>query len=169
MQTAFAFPWWRAVVREYAPAARLADGHYSRQSIGAKGFIPPGRCIVLWHEGRRGDAVWGCVLNRFRGLWRWRNTIFRNLSGVRSSVLVAAATDTTYTLWIAKYGALPSVPLRTEIDIEATRVRRSSSSSPGHCYLMAGWSKVRDVPRGHGRSAKVELEAPKPWGSKLAV
>jgi hypothetical protein len=30
------------------PRARvLADRHYNRQSIGAPGFVPPGRCLVL--------------------------------------------------------------------------------------------------------------------------
>lgn len=42
---------WRA-----DPSARvIADGHYTRQSIGADQFVPPGRCVVLVIPG---DAYW---------------------------------------------------------------------------------------------------------------
>lgn len=103
--------------------------------------------------------MWGVVHNVFRGARRWRNSIFRNLSGTLSSDLIESATVITYEHWSLLY-AWPSVPLRTEVDIEATRARRSKQSPPGKCYLAAGWSFVRDIPRGHGRPAKVELEAP---------
>ncbi len=58
--------------------------------------------------------------------------------------------------------ALEAIALRTEIDVEATSGRRSKRSSPGHCYQKAGWRHVRDIAAGHGRSAKIELEAPPP-------
>lgn len=39
------------------PVARvLADRHYSRQTPGATGFVPPGRCLVL--ITRPTDAFW---------------------------------------------------------------------------------------------------------------
>lgn len=34
---------WRADPR----ARELADRHYNRQKVGAKQFVPPGRCLVL--------------------------------------------------------------------------------------------------------------------------
>lgn len=150
---------WSEAPREDSIGAELADGHYSRQTVGADGFLASGRCLVLVAANRR--AVWGVVFGIFREVWRWRNSIFRNdKSGVLSSLLIERATSLTYRRWREKYGALPSVPLRTEVDIEATRARRSKKSEPGKCYLEAGWTKVRDIPAGHGRSAKVELEAP---------
>ena len=177
---------WSIAPREDSLAAELADRHYSRQTAGAHGFLAAGRCVVLYHRGPRGAAAWGVVYGVFREVWRWRNTIFRNESGTLSSALIKAATEATYIEWERKYGALPHVwsaiafepwlhvatgvqvvvgpvpvPLRTEVDIEATRARRSKRHEPGHCYLMAGWRKVREIPRSHGRSAKVELEAPR--------
>jgi hypothetical protein len=38
---------WHLTHRCDVRAARLADKHYTRQSIGAVGFMPPGRCLVL--------------------------------------------------------------------------------------------------------------------------
>jgi hypothetical protein len=155
-------PLWR-VVSDKAPfAARFADPHYSRQKPGSPQYLAPGQHLALWHETPTGCALWGVVLNFFQGELRWRNTIFRNeKSGTLSSVLVEHATATTYAEWRARFGGLPHVPFRTEIDVEATRARRSRRHAPGHCYLMAGWTHVRDIPPGHGRSAKVELEAPR--------
>ena len=120
------------------------------------GYMPPGQCVAFVHRGSRGHAVWGVVFNVFREVWRWRNTIFRNESGT----LIIDATAQTYEEWKKEYGKLPDVPLRTEVEIDATADRRSSRNPPGYCYLVAGWVKVRDMPAGHGRPAKVELEAP---------
>jgi len=47
--------WWLS--HRCDPKAReLADRHYSRQSIGAVGFVPPGRCLVLVTKPT--DAYW---------------------------------------------------------------------------------------------------------------
>jgi hypothetical protein len=151
-------PLWSIAPREDSLGAELADGHYSRQTPGADGFLAPGESLVLVHQGPIGRAVWGVVHNVFKGVQRWRNTIFRNVSGTLSSSLIESATLVTFEHWSTIY-TVPSIPLRTEVDIDATALRQSVWNQPGHCYLMAGWRKVRDIPRGHGRSAKVELEA----------
>lgn len=158
---------WSIAPRDDSLVAELVDGqngkppHYSRQTPGAHGFLAPGRSLVLHHNGPRGAAAWGVVYNMdSTGAMRWRNSIFRNESGTLSSSLIAAATSVTYVVWVDKYGALPEQPLRTEVQVAATAARRSRNHEPGHCYLMAGWRKVRDIPSGHGRPAKVELEAP---------
>lgn len=154
-------PLWLRVTKWDARAASLADRHYSRQTVGASQVLPPGKTLLLLTADAR--AVWGVVLNMDpTGRVRWRNSIFRNESRARSSALIRAATSTTYALWHARYGALPEVSLTTEVDIEATRARRGRRRPPGYCYLKAGWRKVRDIPAGHGRSAKVELMAPDP-------
>ena len=38
--------WWRSW-RADPSARRIADGHYTRQKVGADQFVPPGRCVVL--------------------------------------------------------------------------------------------------------------------------
>lgn len=153
---------WIPVAREDSLAAEIADRHYSRQTPGAHGFMPPGRCVVFVHVGREGLALWGVVLNLDPvGTLRWRNTIFRNESDSLSSQLVESATFATYLEWTKKYGALPDVALTTEIDIKATERRRSRWVEPGHCYRMAGWREVARRGREHGRPAIVVLEAPR--------
>jgi len=144
-----------------SPAAReLADRHPSRQTPGARGFIPPGWRILLRCADRRGSAIWSACRNVFRRVWRWRNTIFRNETSMLSSDLVRAATVATYAEWIARYRDLPVEPLTTEIDVDATAPRRSRRHEPGHCYLVAGWTFVREVPPGHGRGLVHVLAAP---------
>ena len=150
---------WRHVPVEYAPARELADRHYSRQTVGAKGILPGGWRFLLWHDP---GAVWGVCRNRFRGRWRWRNTIFRNESSTLSSDLVIAATRLTYELWLQRYKGLPPERLTSEIDIAATRRRRSRKHPPGYCYLMAGWEHLYDLDPGHGRPARAVWAAPLP-------
>ena len=75
--------------------------------------------------------------------------MFRNLGRELSSSLIRTATNETYRRWVDRYGALPDVPLRTEID-----VRKVRSSNPGYCYKCAGW---RD---GHMVRGKLYLYAP---------
>lgn len=153
---------WADVTRYDSIAAELADGHYSRQSPGDDQYLAPGQSVAYVHRGSIGRAVWGVVYNVFRDVWRWRNSIFRNVSGTLSSALIEAATARTYRDWLVKYGALPDVPLTTEVDIEATDARRSKHHDPGHCYAMAGWTWVRSTLDGHGRSRKAIYEAPAP-------
>jgi hypothetical protein len=45
---------WRVSYRNDDEARPMADRHYNRQKIGAPGFVPPGRCLVLVTEG----ALW---------------------------------------------------------------------------------------------------------------
>lgn len=152
---------WIPVGREDSLAAEIADRHYSRQTPGSHGFMPPGKCVAFIHVGIKGAALWSAVLNLDPiGELRWRNTIFRNESDSLSSQLIIMATRATYLEWTLRYSDLPSVPLRTEVDIKATEHRRSRTVQPGHCYRMAGWREVREIPASHGRPAKVELEAP---------
>ena len=112
------------------------------------------------HQDGGGAAAWTAVLNVFRSVVRWRNTLFRNESSELSSRLVAACTLATYQNWIEPYGALPDVRLTTEVDIDATRARRSTRHEPGHCYREAGWVEIARTPKAHGRPAKVVLAAP---------
>jgi len=155
---------WSHVPIEHPPAQQLADRHYSRQTVGSKGFIPAGRRFLLWHDGPIGAAIWAVCLNLDpMGALRWRNTIFRNESGTLSSGLIIAAVAQTYELWTRRYRELPSVPLTTEIAIEEPSGRRSKRHQPGHCYLIAGWREIRrTAPPLHGRPMVAVLQAPAP-------
>lgn len=154
---------WNHIPIEDPQAREVYDRHYSRQTPGANGILAPGERFLLWHEDDAGKpAIWGVVRNYFRDAWRWRNSIFRNESSTLSSDLIKAATDTTYHLWQRRYLKLPDEPLTTEIDIEATRARRSKRAAAGVCYFHAGWTWLRDTPREHGRSPKSIWQAPRP-------
>lgn len=150
---------WIVVDKFDHGGALLADRHYSRQTIGSPQYMAPGQTLVLVTAAR--DALWGVVFNVFRKVWRWRNSIFRNESARRSSELIVEATKLTHERWLDKYGVLPSVDLTTEIDIEATRARRSRNHKPGHCYRCAGWRELEVLPAAHGRPARVRLAAPR--------
>ncbi len=154
---------WSHVPIEDPRGRELADRHYSRQTRGAKGYVGPGERFAFLHEDDRGGrALWAiCRSLDPVGVMQWRNSIFRNESTTRSSSLICHAVLTTYEVWQRRYLAIPPEDLTTEIDIEATAKRRSKGSPPGICYLHAGWAVVREVPRGHGRSAKVVLRAPR--------
>ena len=118
-------------------AVVLADRHYSRQSHGAPQILPPGQTFLLCTP--LGDAVWGVCANLDpAGAERWRCTIFRNESSVLSSDMIREATRRTYAWWRGHYGALPRVPLTTEVD--SSKVRRKRD--PGRCFLRAGWRFV---------------------------
>lgn len=143
---------WRQVRRMDPRARDLADRHYSRQTVGAVDFMPPGRTFVLLTDDAL--AVWGVVDNLDPvGGRHLRCTIFRNEGPRRSSDLVRVATALTLARWGRRWPGHP--PLRTEVD--AGKVRRKRD--PGRCFLRAGW---RVIGESAGRRALVVLEAPTP-------
>ncbi len=137
---AFDLGLWRRVKRCDVRARELADRHYSRQTVGARDFMANGRTLVLLTGDAR--AVWGVIENLDpKGGHRWRCSIFRNEGSVLSSLLVREATLRTYEYWRRHYGALPSVPLTTEIDPAEVRRKRD----PGRCFRKAGWRFEREA------------------------
>lgn len=148
---------WERVARCDVRARELADRHYSRQSTGARDFMGPGRLIVMMTPCSR--AVWGAIENLDPvGRTRWRCSIFRNEGAGRSSDLIRSATSFTFAWWRSKYGRLPSVPLTTEIDADATAARRGKRHTPGWCFIQAGWRYIGIV--GGSRRPLHVLEAP---------
>jgi hypothetical protein len=118
-------------------ARPLADRHYNRQHIGAPGFVPPGRCLVLLIPGA---ALWVTswpyaeyVKHRWGGAWV--NSLFRNEAPdrFRSSELIREACAAT----VDYYGAPPDLGMVTFIDTKKTRHKRD----PGRCYLKAGFRR----------------------------
>lgn len=150
---------WRRISVEDPRGRELADRHYSRQKVGARGYMPPGQRIALWTPG----AIWGACYNVDPlGTWRWRNTIFRNESPWLTSALVLTATWTTYDEWELEYGKLLEEKLTTEVDVDATADRRSRSARPGRCYEAAGWSFVEIRQRAKRKQRHAILTAPDP-------
>lgn len=113
----------------------FVDDHYSRQTPGSDQILPPGETLLL--QASAGIAVWGVVHNFDPGqddTKRWRCSIFRNVGGGLSSLLIMEATAMTLDYWPRHYG-WPSVPLTTEVDPNKTRRKRD----PGRCFRRAGW------------------------------
>ncbi|MCZ6807115.1 MAG: hypothetical protein O7F08_09195 [Deltaproteobacteria bacterium] len=127
---------WRLAYRNDPEGRELADRHYNRQSIGAPGFVPPGRCIVLVTECAR--AVWTTswpfaeyVKHEWAGAWV--NSLFRNEGAGLSSELILEAVAATRYIW-------PDVPdLGLVTFVDASKVR---SSNPGCCYKHAGFTRI---------------------------
>lgn len=123
-------------------AARLADGHYSRRTIGSPQFMPPGQTLVLLTPDQRAVFGWwrphpdsGIVaMNKLDG---WTCTIFRNDgTGVLSSDLILRAEAEL----AAHYDCGPDGMLTYVWD------RKVASPNPGYCFKWAGWVAI-------GRSA----------------
>ena len=121
---------WRA-----DPLARaIADRHYNRQKVGAKQFVPPGRCLVL--RTREADALWitswpfaEYVKHAWAGAWVC--SAFRNESEHLSSELIREAVAAT--VW--RYGEAPPQGFVTFVDTSKVRRKRDW----GRCYRKAGW------------------------------
>ena len=128
---------WRSSYRCDPVGRELADRHYNRQTIGAPGFVPPGRCFVL--TALDGNAVWVTswpfaeyVLHAWAGAWV--NSLFRNEGAGLSSDLIRQAVACTRWYW-------PEVPpLGMVTFVDASKVRRKRD--PGRCYIKAGFKHV---------------------------
>jgi hypothetical protein len=133
-------PW--TVVGKFTPAgARLADGHYSRRTIGSPQFMPPGQTLVLltpdcravfgwWRPDPRSGIV---AMNKLDG---WTCTIFRNTGAGLSSELILAAESEL----MGRYECGPDGLLTYVWDAKV------ASRNPGYCFKVAGWKAI-------GRSA----------------
>jgi hypothetical protein len=142
-----AMPWVRTS-RADARAAALADRHYSRKTVGAAQFVPPGRCLVLLTEAA--DALWVSswpytqyVKHAWAGAWLC--SLFRNESAYLSSDLIRWAVSATCFLW----GPAPEQGIITFVD--PTKVRKKRDW--GRCYRRAGWQQV-----GYTRNGLVVLQ-----------
>jgi len=115
----------------------LADRHYSRKTIGAPQFTPPGRKVVLATAAR--DAYWTTswpYAEYVRHSWpgAWLCSAFRNESPHLSSELIREAVAATLAVW-------PDAPaLRMVTFVDAAKVRHKRD--PGRCFLRAGFHRV---------------------------
>lgn len=130
----------------------LADRHYNRQTPGARGFAPPGRCLVL--KTQACDAFWitswpyaQYVKHAWPGAWIC--SAFRNEGPLLSSFLIHEALQATH----AYYGAPPAIGIVTFVDPTKTKRKRD----PGRCFRKAGFH-----PAGKTVGGLVALWMP-PW------
>lgn len=159
--------WWRSW-RDDPRARALADRHYNRQRVGASGFVPPGRCLVLITEDA--GAVWVTSWPRaeyVQHAWAgaWINSLFRREAGPLASDLITEAVAATR----AAFGDPPPLGIVTFVDGAAVRHKRD----PGRCYRHAGWSPAgRTVWRGYHawQLLPERMPAPEPaLGAQLAL
>ena len=125
---------WCVSHRADPRAVPLADRHYTRQSVGAPQFVPPGRCLVLLAPDA--DALWVTSWPRpeyVKHAWpgAWVCSLFRNEGPVLSSELVREAVAVTRWFWLR----VPELGMVTFVDPTKTRRKRD----PGRCFRMAGF------------------------------
>lgn len=126
---------WRADPR----VRRVADRHYNRQKIGAKQFVPPGRCLVLRtvDDGAAWITSWP-LAEYVKHAWpgAWINSLFRNERRdlYLSSDLIRQAVSAT----LARFGEAPPIGMVSFVDDAEVRRKRD----PGRCFLRAGFKHV---------------------------
>lgn len=152
---------WALSWRTDVDARRLADRHYNRQKIGAAGFVPPGRCLVLKSADRRAFWVTSWPFAEYvRHQWAgaWVCSAFRNEGSIAPDGTVALASDmiraaVACTIW--KWPDPPSVSteqgnIAMVTFVDADKVRRSRT--PGRCYIKAGFRRI-----GHTQGGLIAL------------
>lgn len=128
---------WRLSWRADPAVAALADRHYSRKTVGAAQFAPPGPILVLRSADR--TAAWislwpkaEFVLHEWGGAWM--NTLFRNEGDGLSSDMIEHAVAHTRAQW----PDVPDLGMVTLIDAAKVRHKRD----PGRCYIRAGFRRA---------------------------
>lgn len=129
---------------------RLADRHYSRQTIGASSFTRPGYNLVLTLENHSAVFVWfrpkwesGIKgTERKDGLRAIECTLFHNKSKILSSLLIIDAVACLLTWEYALNTQWPD-GIITAVNELYTRKQRSNKSQPGQCFIHAGWKSLQ--------------------------
>jgi hypothetical protein len=157
---------WQRSNRFDPAVARLADEHYSRQTIGSRQFTPPGQPIVLYIPGPQWPFKAGAGFvwwrphpekaRRYDGYdgW-WECTLFRNTLPLKSSELIKEALVWADAEWgkppfgydtYVKPSALPGIKVRGEKVF-------------GWCFRKAGWIDKGQWTK-DGKKLRLFLEAP---------
>lgn len=122
-------------VQKFTPtAAKLADGHYSRRTVGSPQFMPPGQTLVLMTPDELAVFGWwrphpGSGIRAMNGLDGWTCTIFRNTGPHLSSDLILEAER----VLLDRYDCGPDGLITYVWD------RKVRSVNPGYCFKIAGW------------------------------
>lgn len=125
---------WRSSWRADPAAREIADRHYNRQKVGAKQFVPPGRCVVLVIPKQAFWITSWPFAEYVKHAWAgaWVCSAFRNERRDLhlSSELIREALAATRAVWDP-----PSLGMITFVDRDKTKPKRD----PGRCYLRAGF------------------------------
>jgi len=144
---------WHLSNRGDVRAQRLADAHYSRQTAGARQFMPPGKTLVLVIPSRGGriQALWTISYQRYPmdAFDCWRNSHFRKEQdcNVRASVLIAEARQVCVFMW----RDIPKDGLHTFVDptkVQGVKVR--GETVYGFSYMKAGFELHSENTKQHG-------------------
>lgn len=153
---------WRHTTKFDPAAAYLADGHYSRRTIGSPQYMPPGQTVCLITRDQ--EAVFGwwrphpdSGITAMNGLDGWTCTIFRNRTCLLSSELIRDAETALYSLGLS----CGPDGLLTYVHDQKTASRRSKRAQPGQCFIHAGWRVHSTRPRS---ADKKKTLLHKPWG-----
>lgn len=132
---------WAMSNRADPAAGKIADRHYNRQKIGARQFVPPGRCVVLMD--RSVPALWVTswpfpeyVQHQWAGAWV--NSLFRSEGPGIASVMIREAIAATRAVWNP-----PPLGIITFVDptkVKGTTVRGKRVF--GYSYWRAGFRHV---------------------------
>lgn len=138
---------WRLSNRADDKARRIADRHYNRQKVGAKQFVPPGRCLVLYTGSPGAEAMWVTswpfaefVKHDWAGAWVC--SAFRNEGAGQASALIRQAIAATR----AVFGPPPALGLITFVDrakVRPTMVR--GQKVWGWTYRRAGFREAGET------------------------
>lgn len=136
---------WQRCDRFDPRARALADRHYNRQKVGADGFVPPGRCLVLYAKTDTGQAFWVTswpfaeyVKHDWPGAWIC--SAFRNEGAGLASTLVTEAIAATR----AYMGAAPDLGMITFVNRSKVRGKRDF----GYCFRKAGFVECGETKGG---------------------
>lgn len=140
---------WHLSWRSDPSVRPLADRHYNRQSIGADGFVPPGRCLVLTTECRRAFWVTSWPFAEFvKHAWAgcWMNSAFRNEAPdvFRASEMIREAVACTR----EAFGDPPALGMLTFIDPAHVRSAKEEGGVIGYSYRRAGFKHVGETKAG---------------------
>lgn len=133
-------------------ALTLADRHYNREKPGTPQFVSPGSCLVLLTE--RADALWvtsAPLAEYTHHAWAgaWINSLFRNESGLLSSMLIQEAVAATRWYYeLVRGEQVPSLGFVTFVDAGKLRVS-PKKRAPGYCYEKAGWVRLEETTKQH--------------------
>lgn len=121
-----------------AEMSMLADRHYSRQSVGNRQFLPPGRTLCI--RDAAGQMVFG---------WNWQYEhkrrdkqtgycccLFRNESRRKSSEIILECEQIALKRWGEH---------RMFTYVDPSKV---ASRNPGYCFKQAGWDLVKTTAGG---------------------
>ncbi len=132
---------WLLSNRADVRARPIADRHYNRQKVGARQFVPPGRCLVLLTPslGSLWVTSWPFgqyVKHRWPGAWVC--SCFRRESPtdpLASDLIRDAVAATRY-----RYGDPPTLGMVTFIDREhVTPIKVRGVKTWGRTYIKAGF------------------------------